>query len=95
MTKYVDNVHINKTLIPNTLIDLGDAINVTTKEAMGKINFSTQCRTPTILQLDDKSTVKLDGIVDDVIVSIDSWESPKYFMILQPKSNLGGYPLIL
>jgi hypothetical protein len=40
MTKYVDpgspivNVHINNISIPNTLIDLGSAINIMTKETM-------------------------------------------------------------
>ena len=33
--------------------------------------------------------------MDDVIVSIYSWEYPVDFIILQPKSNLGGHPLIL
>jgi hypothetical protein len=43
MTKYVDlgslvfNIHINKNLIPNTLIDLGLSINVMTKETMEKL----------------------------------------------------------
>jgi hypothetical protein len=45
--------------------------------------------------LADRSIVKPEGIVDDVIVSVDSWEYPANFMILQPKANLGGYPLIL
>ena len=33
--------------------------------------------------------------MEDVVISVDSWEYPTYFMVLQPKSNLGGYPLIL
>jgi hypothetical protein len=45
--------------------------------------------------LADKSTAKPEGIVDDVIVYVDSWEYPADFMILQPKANLGGYPQIL
>ncbi|CAF4437656.1 unnamed protein product, partial [Adineta steineri] len=51
--------------------------------------------TPTILELTDRSKVNPEGVVDDVIVSIDSWEYPVDFIILQPKSNLGGHPLIL
>ena len=47
------------------------------------------------MELTDKSKVKPNGVVDDVIVSIDSWEYPVDFIILQPKSNLGGHTLIL
>ena len=35
------------------------------------------------------------GVIDDIIVSLDSCEYSTDFMILQPKSNLGGHPLIL
>ena len=31
----------------------------------------------------------------DVMVSIDSWEYPTDFLVLQPKAKLTGYPLIL
>jgi hypothetical protein len=34
-------------------------------------------------------------VLEDIIVSLDSWEYPMDFMVLQPKSNLGGHPLIL
>jgi hypothetical protein len=33
------NVHINKTLIQNTLIDLGDDINVMTRDTMLRLNL--------------------------------------------------------
>jgi len=36
-----------------------------------------------------------EGIVEDVIVSIDSWEYLADFLVLQPKAKLIGYPLIL
>eukprot|EP00253_Pinus_taeda_P033620 PITA_33620 len=51
--------------------------------------------TPTLLQLTDKSIIKPDGVLEDISVSLDSWEYPLNFMILTPKSNLGGHPLIL
>jgi len=35
-----------------------------------------------------------EGIVEDVLVSVDSWEYPADFLVLQPKANLTGYPLI-
>jgi hypothetical protein len=37
----------------------------------------------------------LEGILQDVVISIDYWVYPTNFMMLQPNSNLGGYPLIL
>ena len=33
--------------------------------------------------------------MEDVMVSIDSWEYPTNFVVLQPKEKLIGYPLIL
>eukprot|EP00253_Pinus_taeda_P016090 PITA_16090 len=35
------------------------------------------------------------GIVEDVMVSVDSWEYLVDFLVLQPKEKLIGYPLIL
>ena len=43
--KYLDpgrsivDVHINGTIVPHTLIDLGDSINVITKDTMFKLNL--------------------------------------------------------
>lgn len=51
--------------------------------------------TPTLLQLADRSVIKPDGVLEDVCVSLDSWEYPVDFMLLTPKNNLGGHPLIL
>jgi hypothetical protein len=34
-------------------------------------------------------------MLEDIIVSIDSWEYPTDFLVLQPKSRFNGYPLIL
>jgi len=36
-----------------------------------------------------------EGIVEDVMVSIGSWEYLANFLVLQPKAKLIGYPLIL
>eukprot|EP00253_Pinus_taeda_P006669 PITA_06669 len=84
--KYLDpgspvvDVHINGNIVPHTLIDLGVAINVMTKDTMLKLNLQGSLRkTTTILQLVDHSTVTPKGIVEDVMVSIDSWEYPAYF----------------
>jgi len=39
--------------------------------------------------------IKLDGVLEDVCVFLDSWEYPVDFMVLMPRNNLGGHPLIL
>lgn len=51
--------------------------------------------TPTLLQLANRFVIKPDVVVEDVSTSLDSWEYPVDFMILNPKNNLGGHPLIL
>ena len=38
--------------------------------------------TPTVLELADKSTVKLVGALDDIIVTMASWEYPVDFLVL-------------
>ena len=83
-------------MIPHTLINLGVAINVMTKDTMLKLNLHGSLRkTTTMLQLADRSIVTPEGIVEDVMVSIDSWEYPADFLVLQPKAKLTRYPLIL
>eukprot|EP00253_Pinus_taeda_P025515 PITA_25515 len=79
--KYLDpespvvDVHINGTIIPHTLIDLGVAINVMTRDTMLKLNLQSSLRkTSIVLQLADHSTMTPEGIVEDVLVSVDSWE---------------------
>lgn len=49
----------------------------------------------TVLQLADHSIVTPKGILEDVMVSIESWEYLANFLVLQPKAKLTGYPLIL
>jgi len=89
--KYLDprspvvDVHINGTIVPHTLIDLGATINVITKDTMVKLNLQGSLRNTTIFfQLADHSTVTSEVIVNNVMVSINSWEYPAYFLVLQP-----------
>lgn len=89
------NVQINDVLIPNTLIDLGDEINVMTRETMDMLGLSDLRDTPIVLQLAGRSTIKLEGIIEDLVISIDSWEYPADFMVLWTKSKLGGHPFLL
>lgn len=38
---------------------------------------------------------KPDGVVKDIIVILESWEYPTYFIILSTKATLGGHTIIL
>jgi ASC-1-like (ASCH) protein len=81
--------------IPNTLIDLGAAINMMNLKTMRELNILNIRPTPIMLELADRSKIKLEGALDDEMVSIESWEYPFDFFILQPKSASGGHPIIL
>ena len=66
-----------------------------TKDIMKKLKIEGLRATPTILQLADSSTVTPDGMIENIVVTLDSLEYPLDFMILSPKVNLSGYPIIL
>ena len=88
-------ISINDFSVPSTLINLGATINVMTTETMKYLKLPNIRPTITGLELADRSKVVPKGILEDIIVSLDSWEYPVYFLILQPKTNLGGHTLIL
>jgi len=48
--------------------------------------------TSIVLELVDHSTIKPEGVIDDLVISVDSWEYPADFVVLQPKTCLGGAP---
>lgn len=51
--------------------------------------------TTTMFMLVDRSIVAHEGIIEDVMVSIEYWEYPTNFLVLQPKIKCNGYPLII
>eukprot|EP00253_Pinus_taeda_P003383 PITA_03383 len=51
--------------------------------------------TPTILELADCSTIKPEGVIEDLVISVESWNYLTDFVVLQTKTTLGGHPLIL
>ena len=77
VTICIGNIHIT-----NVLVDLGVSINVMTIETLKQLGLSNLRPTPTILEMVDRSTIKLEGVMDDVVVSIDSWEYPIDFVVL-------------
>ena len=66
----------------NVLIYLGVAINVMTKKTMDQLGLVHISPTPTMLELVDRSKIKLEGVLDDVVISLDSWEYPTDFIVL-------------
>ena len=101
MEKYTDpgnpivSIQIGDFLVSNALIDLGEAINVMAKQTMDQLGSVHIHPTPTVLELADRSKIKPEGVLDDVVVSLDSWEYPIDFLIINPKTQLDGHPLIL
>ena len=91
----VDIVTIHGIQVQNSLVDLGESIDIMTKEVLSWLHIISLKETPTILQLADISTFKLDEMIEDVIVTLNSWEYLVDFVVLSPKTNMGGYPLIL
>lgn len=76
--KYVDpgspivKTHINGIEIPNTLIDLGETINIVSKQTMEQLKLPNLLYTPTFLQLADRSVIKPDGVLEDISISLGS-----------------------
>jgi len=95
--KYVDpghpvvTVQVGKTFISRVLVDLGVAINIMTLETAQLLQLKNIIReTPTILELADHSTIKPEGVIEDLIISVESWNYPVDFVVLQTKAKLGG-----
>lgn len=99
--KYVDpgipmvTTFINGYPIINTLIDFSAAINVMTMETLSHIGSFDLLPTPTMLELTDRSKVKPKGVLEDNVISLDSWEYHVDLYVLQPKTNFGGKYFIL
>lgn len=90
ITIYIKNTHVSK-----TLITLEETITFMRKETWDKLGLHGLWPTPTIIQMVNRSTIKLEGLFEDIVVSMESWYYPVYFMIIQPKETLGGYSSIL
>eukprot|EP00253_Pinus_taeda_P003983 PITA_03983 len=79
-------VQIYGKTLTNALVDLGDAINILTTSTCQKLGITSAEPTSTLLELADRSVVRLEGILNDVMVSVDSWEYPTDFLIINPKT---------
>ena len=62
---------------------------------MSKLHIIGLRETPTILQLVESSTVIVDGMLEDVTITLHSWDCLVDFVVLSPKISTGGYIIIL
>lgn len=84
-------VQLGKTIVSRVLVDLGAAINFMTLETAQLLHLKNLIReTPTILELSNHSTIKIEVVIEDLIISVDSWNYPADFVVLQTKAKLGG-----
>jgi len=101
LVKYEDpgnpivTIKINGCSFPNVLVDLGAAINVLTTTTCERLGITALDATTTLVELADQLIIKLEGTLQDVMMSVDSWEYPTHFLIINPRNRLGGHPLIL
>ena len=46
-----------------------------------------------MLELVDRFKIKLEGVLDDVVIFIDSWEYPADFIVLLTSGGVEGWAL--
>jgi len=89
MKKYTDpknpilSVQIGDVLVSNVLIDLGETVNVMDKQTIDQLGLVHIRPTPIVLELAGRYKLKLKGVLDDVVISLDSWEYPTDFIVFQ------------
>jgi hypothetical protein len=89
-------ITINEVSIGNTRIYLGAAINVMTATTLEKLQLQPLLRlNPTILELVDKTRVIPKGNLDDIMVTLASWEYPVDFLVIHSKDPTKGHHVIL
>lgn len=72
----------------NTLIDPRAAINVMKKDLFLALGLHGCRHIPTMLKLANRSRVKPEGMLEDIVITIASSRYLIDFLILQPKSNV-------
>ena len=82
-------VHTNNQPIANTLIDLGATINVMNKDLFISLGLHGLGPTSTVLELADRSHVKLEGMIEHVVIIVASWNYPANFSFKKPNPTLG------
>jgi hypothetical protein len=91
----VVTVEINGISLSNTLIDLGATINVMIVDTMHTLQLNHLRPTQTLLELADKSVTILAGSLDDVTITLASWEYHVDFLVIHSKSSKPWHPIVL
>lgn len=65
-------VTVNGMKVQNALVDLGESIKIMKKDVLSRFHIIGLRETPTILLLVDSSTIKMDGMMKYVIVTLKS-----------------------
>ena len=87
---------INNIAIENKLIDLGSSIDMMTTVVLEFLQLGQFLRlTPSIPELANRTTVKPAGVLNDIVVSVASWDYPFDFMVVESKDPSKGHPIIL
>jgi hypothetical protein len=90
----VVTIEISGVSFPNTLIDLGETINVMSVHTMKALQLNHLRPIQTLLELADKSVITPAGSLDDITVTLASWEYPVDFLVIHPKSSKPGHPVV-
>ena len=77
------------------MIYLGAAINVMLVNTMKTLQLEHLRPTQNLLELVDKSIITPVGILDDITMTLASWEYPVDFLVIHPKSPKPGHPVVL
>jgi hypothetical protein len=88
-------IEINGVALPNTLIDLGETINVMSVNTMKTLQLDHLIPTQTLLELVDKLVITPIGSLDDITVTLAFWEYPVDLLVIHPKSQKKGHPVVL
>jgi hypothetical protein len=92
----VVTIEINGISLPKTIIYLGVAINVMPFDTMQKLQINQLRPTQTMIELADKLVIIPIESLDDVTITLASWEYPVDFLVIYSKSSSKpGHPVFL
>jgi hypothetical protein len=86
----VVTIEINGVSLHNILIDLGAEINVMSVKTMKTLQLDHLRPTQTFLELLDKSFINPTGSLDDITVTLASWENPMDFLVIDQNLDQGS-----
>ena len=88
-------IEINGIYFSNTLIYTGESISVIIVDTMLRLQRNHLRPTQTLLEWVDKSVIGPAGSLDDVTITLASWEYPVVFLVIHSKSSKPGHPVVL